>query len=109
MQDYFGYNGKICVVTGSASGMGKAVCEMLVKLGAKVYGLDRNELQIDGMEKFIKCDLSSKQSIDEAFAALPDKIDSFFGVAGLSGAKTGYWTTFTVNFIANKYITDTYP
>jgi len=108
MQDYFGYEGKVCVVTGSASGMGKAVCEMLVNLGAKVYGLDRNELQIEGMEKFIQCDLSNKESIDNAFTAIPEKIDSFFGVAGLSGAKTNYWTTITVNFIANKYITDIY-
>lgn len=108
MQDYFNYKNKVCVVTGSASGMGKAVCEMLVDLGAKVYGLDRNELQIDGMEKFIQCDLSNKQSIDDAFMVIPDKVDCFFGVAGLSGAKTGYWTTFTVNFIANKYITDIY-
>lgn len=108
MQDYFGYNDKVCVVTGSASGMGKAVCEILIELGAKVYGLDRNELQIKGMEKFIQCDLSSKQSIDDAFKAIPEKIDCYFGVAGLSGAKTGYWTTFTVNFIANKYITDIY-
>lgn len=108
MQDYFGYKDKICIVTGSASGMGKAVCEMLVELGAKVYGLDRNELRIAGMEQFIQCDLSDKQSIDAAFAQIPQKIDCFFGVAGLSGAKTGYWTTFTVNFIANKYITETY-
>ena len=26
----------------------------------------------------------------------------------LSGARTSYWLTFTVNFIANKYMTDTY-
>lgn len=108
MRDLFGYSGKVCVVTGSASGMGKATCELLVELGAKVYGLDRNELDIDGMEKFITTDLSNKQSIDDAFAQLPKKIDCFFGVAGLSGAKTSYWTTFTVNFIANKYITEQY-
>lgn len=98
---------KTCVVTGAASGMGKAVCSMLTELNAKVYGLDRNESD-DKNINFIKCDLSDKNSIDEAFKKLPDHIDSFFGVAGLSGAKTGYWTTFTVNFIANKYITETY-
>lgn len=108
MKDFFGYSNKVCVVTGSASGMGKAVCEMLIDMGAQVYGLDRNELNIPGMAAFVQADLSSKESIDKAFAQLPGKIDCFFGVAGLSGAKTGYWTTFTVNFIANKYITDTY-
>ena len=108
MKDFFGYHNKVCVVTGSASGMGKAVCEMLIDMGARVYGLDRNELNIPGMAAFVQADLSSKESIDQAFAALPEKIDCFFGVAGLSGARTSYWTTFTVNFIANKYITDTY-
>ncbi len=88
--------------------MGKAVCQMLIGMGARVYGMDRNVCELDGMEKFITCDLSKKESIDNAFTQIPEKIDRFFGVAGLSGAKTGYWTTFTVNFIANKYITDTY-
>lgn len=104
----FGYEKKICVVTGAASGMGKATVELLVNLGAVVYGLDRNIIEIPGITKFIQADLSSKESIDKAFHEIPEHIDCFFGVAGLSGAKTGYWTTFTVNFIANKYITDAY-
>lgn len=102
------YQNKVCVVTGAASGIGKATCQQLVALGAKVYGLDRNEVKIEGMAEFIATDLSCKDSIDAAFAQLPEAIDCFFGVAGLSGAQTGYWVTFTVNFIANKYITDTY-
>lgn len=106
--DLLNYRDKVCVVTGAASGIGKATCEQLIALGAKAYGLDRNEADISGMAGFIAADLSSKDSIDEAFAHLPQAIDCFFGVAGLSGAKTGYWVTFTVNFIANKYITETY-
>lgn len=108
MKDYLNYTNKVCVVTGSSSGIGKATCEMLITLGAKVYGLDRNEASIEGLAGFIQTDLSSKESIDNAFKQLPERINSFFGVAGLSGAKTSYWTTFTVNFIANKYMTDTY-
>lgn len=108
MKDYLNYKGKICVVTGSSSGIGKSTCKILVDLGAIVYGIDRNPCEIDGLKQFIQCDLSNKNSIDQAFNSLPNHIDSFFGVAGLSGGKTGYWTTFTVNFIANKYITDTY-
>lgn len=108
MRDLFGYQGKVCVVTGAASGMGKATCELLVELGARVFALDRNKTDIAGVERFVRCDLSDKASIDAAFADLPEHIDCFFGVAGLTGARTGYWTTFTVNFIANKYITDTY-
>ena len=40
MRDYWGYAGKVCVVTGVSSGMGKATAEMLLDLGAEVYGLD---------------------------------------------------------------------
>lgn len=102
------YTGKVCVVTGSASGIGRVVCELLIAQGAVVYGVDCNEYLPHGMAQFIHTDLSDKASIDHAFTLLPEHIHCFFGVAGLSGAKTDWWTTFTVNFSANKYITETY-
>lgn len=108
MREYITYQNKVCVVTGAASGIGKALCEMLIDCGAEVYAIDRNGCELNGVKCFIKTDLSEKNSIDEAFNRIPEYIDCFFGVAGLSGAKTGYYTTFTVNFIANKYITDVY-
>lgn len=108
MKDYFGYNNKICVVTGAASGIGKATAELLVELNAEVYALDITKQDIPGVKEFIEVDLSNKESIDEAMEHVPRHIDSFFGVAGLSGAKTNYYKTFTVNYIANKYITEEY-
>lgn len=106
--DYLNYKDKVCVVTGSASGIGLATTKLLVKLGAKVYALDVNDTNVDGIEANIITNLGDKDSIDKAFKQIPDKIDSFFGVAGLSGARTNYYLTFTVNFIANKYITEEY-
>lgn len=108
MKDYFNYKGKSCVVTGSASGMGLAVTKILVDMGAKVYALDVNETKVEGIEQALKVDLSSKESIDEVFAKLPQQIDSFFGIAGLSGSKTDYMTTFNVNYTANVYICEKY-
>lgn len=108
MKDYFGYTGKVCVVTGASSGMGEATAKMLVDLGAKVYAIDLNESKVEGLEKFIKCNLAKKEEVDEAFKNIPDHIDSFFGVAGLSGAKTDYRTTFDCNYTANMYITLNY-
>lgn len=108
MKNYFGYEGKICVVTGASSGMGKATVEILVDLGANVYALDLNPCTINGIKEFIKCDLANKKEIDEAFKKIPEHIDSFFGVAGLSGAKTDYRTTFDCNYTANMYITLNY-
>ena len=105
MKDYFNYDGKVCVVTGSSNGMGLATTKMLVDLGAKVYAVSRSETKVEGLAACVLCDLTKKAEVDKAFAQLPDHIDCFFGVAGLSGAKTDYVTTFNCDFTANKYIT----
>ena len=108
MKNYFGYTDKVCVVTGASSGMGKATTEMLVDLGAKVYAIDLNPCPVEGITEFISCNLAKKTEIDEAFQKIPEHIDSFFGVAGLSGSKTDYRTTFDCNYTANMYITLNY-
>ena len=108
MKEYFGYKDKVCVVTGASSGMGEATAKMLVDLGAKVYAIDMNECKVDWITEFIKCNLANKEEIDEAFKKIPEHIDAFFGVAGLSGAKTDYRTTFDCNYTANMYITLNY-
>lgn len=108
MKDYFGYQGKNVVVTGASSGMGKATAQMLVDLGAKVYALDWNECDVEGIEKYVHVDLSKKDSIDEAMKVLPEKIDSYFGIAGISGSKHDFLTTVSVDFVSNKYISEKY-
>lgn len=60
MKDYFGYTGKVCVVTGAASGMGKATAEMLVDLGAMVYALDWAEVKVEGITAYLHTDLSKR-------------------------------------------------
>lgn len=104
MKDYFGYQGKNCIVTGAASGMGKATAEILVDLGAKVYALDWAEVDVEGIEKYIHTDLSQKESIDQAFAQIPAHIDSYFGIAGVSGTKNDFVTTVKIDLVSNKYI-----
>lgn len=106
--DIFGYTGKVCVVTGSSNGMGLATAKLLVSQGAQVYAVSRSSTKVEGLAADILCDLSKKASIDEAFAKIPKKIDCFFGVAGLSGSKTDYKTTFHCDFTSNKYITERY-
>lgn len=108
MKDYLGYKNKVCVVTGASSGMGKATVEMLIDLGADVYALDVNECTVKGLKQFVNVNLANKDSIDKAFANLPNKIDCFFGVAGVSGVKTDYNTTFNINYTANMYICESY-
>ena len=101
------YKDKVCVVTGAASGIGLATVKLLLEEGAEVYAMDLADVSI-GNTLALTCDLSDKDSIDTAFEKIPEHIDCFFGVAGLSGAISNYHKTFTVNYIANKYITETY-
>lgn len=101
------YKGKVCVVTGAASGIGLATVKLLLEEGAEVYAMDLADVSI-GNTLALTCDLSDKDSIDTAFEKIPDHIDCYFGVAGVSGAISNYHKTFTVNYIANKYITETY-
>lgn len=108
MNDLLNYEGKICVVTGAASGMGKETTEMLVDLGAEVYALDIAEVTSPGIKEFIQISLSEKKSIDQAFEKIPKNIDCFFGIAGVSGVKTDYTTTVTINYISNKYMVEQY-
>jgi NAD(P)-dependent dehydrogenase (short-subunit alcohol dehydrogenase family) len=107
MKDYFGYSGKKCIVTGAASGMGKATCEMLLEMGAEVYALDILDIDLP-VKQSLLVNIGNKASIDNAFKELPDKFDKFFGIAGVSGVKTDFQTTVTINFIGNKYITEQY-
>ncbi|MDR0616576.1 MAG: SDR family oxidoreductase [Synergistaceae bacterium] len=107
MGDIFGYKGKKCVVTGTSSGMGKATAELLIELGADVYGMDVVEKEIKGL-KFFKANLAEKADIDNVFSQLPKQFDKFFGVAGVSGMKNDFVTTMIINTVANRYIVDKY-
>jgi len=108
MNDYLNYGGAICVVTGAASGIGRATTEILVDLGAEVYTLDVQPCTVAGIRRHIPVNLAEKESIDRAFADVPDRIDKFFGIAGVFGFGFDLETAFTINFIANKYMTETY-
>lgn len=108
MQDYLGYKNKICVVTGASSGMGRETARILANLGAIVYTISRRSCDVEGITQSIQADLSCREDIDTAFRQLPERIDCFFGVAGLSGNRSDYMTTFNVNYTANRYISECY-
>jgi NAD(P)-dependent dehydrogenase (short-subunit alcohol dehydrogenase family) len=107
-RDLLGYEGKVCVITGASSGMGKATADLLLELGADVYALSRTDPGLPGMKQWIATDLGDRDSIDQAFAQVPKRFDCFFGVAGVSGVEHSYDETFTINFVSAKYLTDTY-
>ena len=73
-----------------------------------VYALDWNECDVKGIKQYVHVDLSKKESIDQAMKELSSHIDSYFGIAGVSGMKNDFMTTVSIDFIANKYICEEY-
>ncbi len=73
------HQGKVAIVTGAYSGIGKATCEALAAEGAVVVGLDINsgvvnQLGRDGM-RGLECDLTDSKAITSAV----DHVISLYG------------------------------
>lgn len=76
------YQGKNVVVTGAASGMGRAAAQLLVERGANVVALDVNAVDVDGVRS-LPIDLRDEASIVQSIDAIDGRIDSLFNCAGL--------------------------
>jgi meso-butanediol dehydrogenase / (S,S)-butanediol dehydrogenase / diacetyl reductase len=74
------FEGKVVLVTGAASGIGKATATRLAEEGGTVVTLD----VADGVD--IKCDISDEQQVADAMAAViakHDRLDVLCNVAGV--------------------------
>lgn len=100
-----GYEGKTVVITGSASGMSKSATELLIELGAKVYAIDINLIELP-VEKAYQADLSDKEAIDKVISDLPTKIDALFLCHGIAQSPGKELLVQKVNFYSQKYMTE---
>lgn len=79
--------GKVAIVTGASSGLGKAVVDLLVKEGTAVFSLARTVQDVDFPKSVIKIPLNIRdlKSIDDAFTIIDSKtkeIDILVNCAG---------------------------
>ena len=106
LKSLFGYEGKTVVVTGAASGMGKAAVELLVELGATVYALDISDFNLSGTTSIGKADLGDKEPIDRMVTQLPEKIDTVFICHGMAASQGVPLKVVKVNLLGPCYLAE---
>jgi NAD(P)-dependent dehydrogenase (short-subunit alcohol dehydrogenase family) len=97
----FDVNGHVAVVTGAATGIGKAIAQRLVKAGAIVAVVDLNlcgarevAAVLGGSSFAVQCDISRRQSVEEAVEAVlkqAGQIDILVNNAGIAGRAAPLW------------------
>lgn len=76
---------KNVLVVGSLGGMGYSLSERLVKKGYSVFGLDvLDTCNIKGVN-YYKCDITSEESIKNAYSLIIDKIDTLDAIIDVAG------------------------
>jgi len=101
--DGLGYNGKTCVVTGGASGMGEQVAWILGELGAAVHIVDIREPKVS-CASFHACDLSDFAAVRATAENLQSlaPIHFLFPCAGLPAMIKGPLYCMKVNYIGTR-------
>ncbi|MCU1343823.1 MAG: 3-alpha-hydroxysteroid dehydrogenase, partial [Acidimicrobiia bacterium] len=103
--DPWGYRGRRVVVTGAASGMGRAATEILVGLGADVVALDIQPVSTEGISQAVRIDLADPASIAEAAGQIDGTVDALFNCAGVPGTAEPR-TILAINFCGLRQFTE---
>ncbi|MEG3126157.1 coniferyl-alcohol dehydrogenase [Sphingomonas sp. GB1N7] len=96
--------GKRLIVTGVASGIGRATAALLRQSGATVIGLDRNDAA-DAVDEFHRIDLIDRASIRAAIDTLDGRYDGLCNIAGVPPTAPAA-TVLDVNFFATRELTE---
>lgn len=89
--------GKVAVITGAASGIGRGTVDLFVREGARVIAADiqddkgaRIEEEHKGLVHYVRCDVSQEGDIEGAIGAATKffgRLDCLFNNAGTGGAR----------------------
>ena len=85
--------GRCIIVSGSSSGIGRSISEILLKAGAEVIGLARNHKKFDPESKNYKpyeVDISDTKNLSQTFSTVLSaypKVDGFVSSAGFGDFK----------------------
>ena len=107
-------NGKVAVITGGASGIGRGTVDLFVKEGAKVVAADvqddkgaRMEEELGKAVRYVRCDVTNerdiKAAIDLAVKAF-GRLDCLFNNAGTPGPLDNAETVTAENFDAVMHL-----
>lgn len=110
----FTLEGKVVLVTGASSGIGKATAALCAEMGAKVVAMGRNEKRLEetvcslcgeGHMKYVS-DLTDEQVVDLAISSMPD-LDGVANCAGVANMNPFQFVSrqemhdvFSVNFFS---------
>ncbi len=82
--------GKVCVVTGAAGGIGSATCELFAHEGATVVGVDLRD--VPGVDLALAVDVTDEEQVTAMYAQTREaygRIDVLFNNAGISPVEDG--------------------
>lgn len=77
---------KNVLVTGATGGMGKAICESLIKKGYRVFALDYREGDLNEKVAFFQCDVTNSENIESICEKIKEEtnhIDAIVHTAGI--------------------------
>ena len=94
MEQWVELTGRVVIVTGGSNGIGRAICDSLSELGARVINADITPPVKEGGAEYLPCDITKKgeteRLVEDVFGRY-GRIDALVNNAGVNRARL-WWT-----------------